>query len=136
MSKLRFESVEDRAEEIIEAVMDTPEVKAVPELDFALHLVVEEIVVNIVSYAYPKGVAGDAGVDVTNDGGNITISFIDHGTPFNPLENEDPDVTLGIAERPIGGLGIFLVKKTMDSVEYRHEDGCNILTVSKKVPVA
>lgn len=134
MSRLHFDTIEGCSEKIIQAVMDTPEVKGVPELDFALHLVVEELVVNVVNYSYPDGESGYLTINVVADDSRISMEFIDSGTPFNPLEKQDPDITLGISARPIGGLGIFLVKQTMDDVTYRYEDGCNILTISKGIP--
>ena len=63
----------------------------------------------------------------------LTILLKDAGVPFNPLEKEDPDVTLSAEDREIGGLGIFLCKKLMDHIEYKYEDGCNVLTMSKRV---
>lgn len=132
MSKLHFSPIKDRSEEIIQAVMETPEVEAFPELTFTLQLVTEEIVVNIVSYAYPDGADGDLEIDVLRSETEIKLEFFDSGTPFNPLEKEDPDTTLSAEDRPIGGLGIFLVKQMMDDVRYRHENGRNILTISKK----
>ena len=63
----------------------------------------------------------------------VAITFQDQGKPYNPLEKEDPDITLGAAERPIGGLGIFLVKKTMDDIAYEYRDGKNILTIKKNL---
>lgn len=131
MSKLHFAPIKDRTEEIIEAVMGSAEVTAQPDLDFTLRLVVEEIVVNIVNYAYPEGVDGELNVSITANDAEITLVFADSGTPFDPLAKDDPDTTLGIDERPIGGLGIFLVKQMMDTVTYRYENGCNILTMSK-----
>lgn len=96
-------------------------------------LVVEEIFVNIASYAYKD----DKGIcDITiqyNDNRNITIIFIDNGIPFNPLENEEPDITLSADKREIGGLGILITKKIMDNVEYKYENNKNILTISKKI---
>lgn len=133
MSKIHFSPVKGLAEEIIQAVMDTPEVQSVPSLEFTLQLVVEEIVVNIVSYAYPVGKDGEVTIDVNKTPTAIEISFSDRGVPFNPLEREDPDTTLSAEERPIGGLGIFLVKQMMDSVSYRYEDGHNILTTTKNI---
>lgn len=133
MSKIHFSPVKGLAEEIIQAVMDTPEVQSVPSLEFTLQLVVEEIVVNIVSYAYPVGKDGEVTIDVNKTPTAIEISFSDRGVPFNPLEKEDPDTTLSAEERPIGGLGIFLVKQMMDSVSYRYEDGRNILTTTKNI---
>ena len=63
----------------------------------------------------------------------MILSFIDEGVPFNPLESDEPDVSLSAEERAIGGLGIFLVKKTMDSIKYRYENGQNILTIEKQI---
>ncbi len=64
---------------------------------------------------------------------SVTIVFSDKGVPYNPLKREDPDVGMSADERDIGGLGIFLVKKTMDNVEYSFRDGRNILTIRKKL---
>lgn len=130
--KLHFSPIKDRSEEIIQAVMETPEVRSLPSLEFTLQLVTEEIVVNIVNYAYPVGADGEVTIEVKDTPTDIELSFSDCGMPFNPLEKEDPDTTLSAEERPIGGLGIFLVKQMMDSVAYRYEDGHNILTISKK----
>lgn len=96
---------------------------------------VEEIFVNIAHYAYEPE-TGEAIVGCEVIQGNpaiIRISFTDWGKPFNPLEKEDADVTLAAEERKIGGLGIFMVKKMMESVEYRYEDGRNILTMWKEL---
>ena len=92
----------------------------------------EEIYVNIAHYAY-GGESGDAVVqmEIMQDTKNCRITFRDHGVAYNPLEKEDPDVTLSAEERPIGGLGIYLVKQAMDRVEYEYKDGYNILTIEK-----
>ena len=63
----------------------------------------------------------------------VIITFIDHGVPYDPLAREDPDVTLSAEERAVGGLGIFLVKKTMDDIRYEYRDGQNILTIVKHI---
>lgn len=63
----------------------------------------------------------------------VSISFIDRGVPFDPLKKDDPNVALSLEERQIGGLGIFLVKKSMDHMAYRYENGQNILTIQKKI---
>lgn len=93
---------------------------------------VEEIFVNIAHYAYDQE-EGDMtlGVEVTDS--EVIICFADHGTPFDPLARPDPDVTLSAQERRIGGLGIYMVKKTMDEVQYRYEDGQNMLTMRKRI---
>ena len=91
----------------------------------------EEVFVNIATYAYGEQ-TGEAviQVDVTK-GGKIMLTFIDNGIPYNPLEKPDPDTTLAIENREIGGLGIFMVKESMDKVTYRYEDGQNQLIVEK-----
>lgn len=97
-------------------------------------IAVEEIFVNIAHYAY-NPVTGGATVrcEVTNEPFTVTIEFLDSGAPYNPLEKPDPNITLSAEERVIGGLGIFMVKKSMDSVEYEYKDGKNILTIKKGV---
>ncbi len=93
-----------------------------------IDVAVEEIFVNIASYAYGDG-TGDATISMEIDGSTATITFVDSGMEYDPLKKEDPDVTLSAEERQIGGLGIFIVKKSMDDVKYRYEDGKNILTI-------
>jgi len=93
-----------------------------------VRLAVEEIFVNIASYAYPSG-EGDVTVSVSVEAERFTVAFADGGTPYDPLAKPDPDTTLPAAEREIGGLGIFMVKKIMDNVEYRYENLKNILTI-------
>lgn len=97
-----------------------------------ISVVVEEIFVNIASYAYPNK-EGDATVTVDFNNDDVFITFEDSGIGFNPLEREDPDITLSAEERDIGGLGIFMVKKTMDDVTYSREDGKNVLTIKKGI---
>ena len=92
----------------------------------------EEIFVNIANYAYAPE-TGNAVIRVAAGNGVAEIEFRDRGTPFDPLAKADPDVTLSAEERQIGGLGIFMVKKTMDEVLYRYEDGENILTIRKNL---
>ena len=91
---------------------------------------VEELFVNIAHYAYGPG-KGTAKIQVEQEDGTIVITLIDSGIPYNPLAKEDPDVTLSAAERQIGGLGIFMAKKNLDDIQYRYEDGKNILTLRK-----
>jgi sigma-B regulation protein RsbU (phosphoserine phosphatase) len=91
----------------------------------------EEVFVNIAKYAYPP-IHGNAKISLSIEN-DIIIIFSDAGKPFDPLESEDPDITLSAAERVIGGLGIFMTKKIMDDVSYRYEDGRNILTLRKEL---
>lgn len=93
---------------------------------------VEEIFVNIAHYAYnPK--TGETTIDLDIKDGSAVFRFIDSGVPYNPLEKADPDVTLEAEERGIGGLGIFMVKKMMDGVDYQYTDGKNIFTMTKNI---
>jgi len=94
-------------------------------------IAVEEIFVNIANYAYRPEVGGV--VIRIFAGDEIVIEFEDKGKPYNPLEKDDPNITLDAEEREIGGLGIFIVKKIMDAVEYRHEDNKNLLIIRKSV---
>ena len=97
-----------------------------------LEIAIEEIFTNISSYAYgdDTGMA-IVGIETTDDPPSVSITFTDSGTPYDPLKKEDPDITLGIEDRPIGGLGIFMVKETMDDMSYEYKDGKNILTIKK-----
>lgn len=100
-----------------------------------IDLCVEEIFINIANYAYGDG-AGTVEISIENNDGEITIVFKDSGKPYNPLEKEDPDTSLSAEEREIGGLGVFLVKKNMDSVSYLYENDRNVLILSKRIPNA
>lgn len=102
--------------------------RAQMELDIAI----EELFVNVASYAYrPKD--GPVTIQVSFEENMVSIVFIDGGKPYNPWEKEDPDITLSAEERQIGGLGVYLVKNTMNQVDYRYEDHKNILTIRKKI---
>ena len=97
-----------------------------------IDVAVEELFVNIAKYAYAPG-AGRAVVGVRVADGTAEITFSDSGIPYNPLEKDDPDIHLAAEEREIGGLGIFLVQKTMDDMAYEYRDGQNLLTIRKRI---
>ena len=118
--------VTDYIEEELEK-LDCPP-KAVMQMTVA----VEEIFVNIASYAY-YGKPGKARITISKDDDCIILRFFDHGMPFDPLSKNDPDISLSAEERKIGGLGIYMVKKTMDDVVYKFENGQNVLTLKKKI---
>lgn len=105
------------------------------KVSMQIQVAAEEIFVNIVSYAYPDREDGMACMQIgmSEDGESVEITFIDSGIPFDPLAKPDPDVTLSAEERAIGGLGIFMVKKTMDQMKYVYEEGKNQLTMIKKI---
>ena len=103
----------------------------------AISVAVEELFVNVAHYAYAPG-TGDVivTVDPLKTGGAVSgvrITLKDHGVPFNPLDKPDPDITLSAEERRIGGLGIYMVKKSMDSVSYEYTDSCNVLSITKNI---
>ena len=103
--------------------------KAVTQISIAI----DEIFSNIVNYGYPdkKGPI-TVSLNIADEGRTASLTFVDEGIPYNPVIKDDPDVTLSIDERQIGGLGIFMVKKSMDDMRYRYENGCNILTITKR----
>ena len=95
-------------------------------------LVIEEIFVNIASYAYhPETGAATFCMEFEKNPNAVLMTFIDSGKPYNPLEADAPDTTLAIEDRNIGGLGIFLVKKNVDEISYEYTDGKNILHMKK-----
>ena len=99
-----------------------------------IDIAAEEIFVNICKYAYhPDKGRAVVRVAVTDEPVQVKITFIDHGKPYDPLLKDDPDVSLSAEEREIGGLGIFMVKQTMDAVEYEYKEGSNILTLVKNI---
>ena len=102
--------------------------KAMMQIDVA----VDELFGNIAHYAYGTGTGPvTVRVETLAEPPGARITFIDQGVPYDPLAKEDPDVTLSAKERKIGGLGIFLVKKSMDDVAYEYKDGQNILRIRK-----
>ena len=109
--------------------LDCP-MKAQMQIDIAI----DELFGNIAHYAYNPDV-GDATVrvEVTEEPLAVVITFIDKGVPYDPLAKADPDTTLSAEEREIGGLGIFITKKTMDTLTYAYENGENVLTMIKKI---
>ena len=121
-----IETVTNFVNEQLEA-LDCP-MKAQMQIDIAI----DELFGNIAYYAYNPDV-GEATVrvEVVEDPLAVIITFIDKGIPYDPLAKADPDVTLSLEEREIGGLGIFMVKKSMDEITYEYKDGQNILAIKK-----
>ena len=104
------------------------------KIQTAICVAIEEIFINVAYYAYPESV-GDVTLQIGFEEGSRTITFrmADKGLPFDPLKKPDPDITLSAEDREIGGLGILIAKKTMDSITYAYENGENILTMVKKI---
>ena len=94
-------------------------------------LAVEEAVVNAIYYAYPKDTEGEVTVTVKGNPNHLKVVITDHGTPFDPTEAPLADTSLSVEERPIGGLGIFLVRQLMGSLNYERINGANVLTMKK-----
>ena len=97
-----------------------------------MNLAMEEAVVNVMNYAYPADTVGDVTIEAVTIADQLQFTITDCGTPFDPTAKEDVDTTLSAEERPIGGLGIHLVRQLMDSITYERIDGKNVLTLRKK----
>ena len=104
------------------------------KVQMQIDIAIDEIFSNICHYAYGDSV-GEATVRVEFEDASarkaVALTFIDEGVPYNPLEKEDPDTTLSAEDRKIGGLGIYMVKKNMDEMEYEYSEGKNILSMKK-----
>jgi len=123
-----IESVTDFVNEQLEA-LDCP-MKAQMQIDIAI----DEIFSNIAHYAYnPEIGQATVRVEVPEDPLSVMITFIDNGVPYDPLAKADPDTTLSAEERDIGGLGIYIVKKSMDEIVYEYKNGHNILKIKKNL---
>ena len=133
MHELIVDAKTDKLDEVLDFIdahleeWDCP-MKTITQINIAA----EEVFVNIAHYAYnPKD--GKAKITLSRTGQDVEITFSDEGTPYNPLEHEDPDVTLSAEERDIGGLGIYIVKKSMDAVSYEYRDSHNVLKIRKNI---
>ncbi len=104
------------------------------EIMSVIDIAVEEIFVNVSSYAYAP-ITGEVTMraEVIKDKNELQITFLDSGVPFDPLQKEDPDVDVAIEDRPVGGLGVYMVKMSMDKVEYEYKDGANVLSIVKNL---
>ena len=123
-----IETVTDFVNEQLE-VLDCP-IKAQMQIDIAI----DELFGNIAHYAYnPQVGQATVRVEVIEEPLGVTVTFIDNGIPYDPLKNDDPDTTLSAEEREIGGLGIYMVKKSMDEITYEYKDGQNILKIKKNL---
>ena len=99
-----------------------------------IDIAIDELFVNIAHYAYNPDIGtATVRVEVKENPLAVIVTFIDHGVQYDPLATEDPDTTLSAEERRIGGLGIYIVKKSMDEITYEYKDGQNILTIKKNI---
>ena len=102
-------------------------------LTMKMTLAIEEAVVNVMNYAYPRGTKGDVTIEALSNDVRLKFTIIDSGTPFDPTVHSDVDTTLSAQDRPIGGLGIHLIRNIMDSINYERIDNLNVLTLRKKL---
>ena len=133
MEKLTTNATVENLAAVTEFITSTLEEKDCSmKIIMQMELVIEEIFVNVASYAYRPNV-GPVTIckEISESPQAVTITFIDSGVAYNPLEREDPDITLSAEERDIGGLGIFLVKKNVDEISYERKDNQNILKIKK-----
>lgn len=104
-----------------------------PELTFNLNLVLEEAVVNVINYAYPKNESQEISLSAQKIDDNLYFVLTDSGKEFDPTQVPDADISLSAEDRQIGGLGIFLIRQIMNKVEYQRIDGKNVLTLKKQL---
>ena len=117
--------------EFIDAVCEELEIDMA--LAMSLNLAMEEAVVNVMDYAYPEGTEGEVDIEAIADEAQLHFTISDSGKPFDPTAKEEVDTTLSAEERPIGGLGIHLIRQLMDNISYERKDGKNILRLSKNI---
>ena len=135
MKELTIEAIPenvDKAIEFVDGILEENDCGMKEQM--AIDVAIDEIFANVAYYAYKPG-TGDVTirVNVAGDPAVAEITFIDGGVPYDPLAKRDPDTTLSVEERKIGGLGIYIVKKSMDAVNYEYKDGKNILTIKKNI---
>ncbi|KAA6187756.1 ATP-binding protein [Thiohalocapsa marina] len=106
-----------------------------PKTLFNFNLALDELVTNVVSYAYPEGGEHAFSVELWREGGRLIAMLVDDGVPFNPLEIAEPELDTTLDERKIGGLGVHFVRKLLDDVRYSHEDGRNHVRLMKHLSV-
>ena len=134
-NELEIEAVRENLEEVLAFLGERLDAAdCTPKARMQLELAVEEIFINIASYAYnPDTGKATVRIEVSGDPLHVTITFIDRGVPYDPLAKADPDLSASAQERTVGGLGIFLTKKLMDDVVYEYRGGRNVLTLKKNL---
>ena len=135
MKELMLDAVIENIPQVMEWVdaqleaLDCP-----PRAQMQIDIAIDELFSNIARYAYSPDIGpATVRIEAEENPPAVIITFLDHGIPFDPLKRDDPDVTRTLEDREIGGLGIFMVKKTMDEIRYEYKDGKNILRIKKKI---
>ena len=135
MKELTLPATIENIEKVTDFVNDLlVEIECPMKAQMQIDIAIDELFGNIAHYAYnPETGPATVRVEVTEEPISVVITFIDHGVPYDPLKKDDPDITLSAEERAIGGLGVFMVKKTMDEISYEYRDGKNILRIKKNM---
>ena len=133
MAEKTFDAALDQLDDVLAFVTgQLDELDCPPKVRFQIEVAVEELFVNIASYAYQPGTGtADVSVHAEENPRSVVITFRDRGVPYDPTAKPDPDVSLSAEERKIGGLGIYMVKKSMDEMKYEYRDGQNVLSIRK-----
>ena len=133
--KIKHFAIENRIEELtsLAGQIDNlaEEWELSPALTMNINLVIEEAVSNIIFYAFKDKLKHEIKISISLENNRLTIIITDNGIPFNPLEQQQPDISLPAGERPVGGLGIFLISQIMDEMNYERNKNENILTLNK-----
>lgn len=131
--QLTVDAKTDNLEQVLDFINEQIELcDCSMKVQIQIDIAVEEIFVNIANYAYQDKIGqAEVQTEIQEDPLTIFITFIDSGIPYDPLAKEDPDTTLSAEDREIGGLGIFMVKKSMDNISYEYKQGHNVLTLQK-----
>lgn len=125
----RIENIE-KINDFVNEKLD--QIKCPMKIKMQINIAIDEIFGNIAYYAYsPKVGQATIQMEINQNPLSVILTFIDSGIPFNPLQKESPDIKLSVEDRKIGGLGIHIVKKSMDKLSYQYKDNKNILTISK-----
>ena len=135
MKELTIEATVENIEKVTAFVDEQLEAFDCPmKAQMQIDIAIDELFGNIAHYAYnPETGPATVSIEVTENPMSVVVTFIDHGIPYDPLAKADPDITKSAEEREIGGLGIFMVKKTMDEITYEYKNGQNILRIKKNL---
>ncbi len=135
MKELTIEAIVENIGTVTDFVNEQLDVLDCPmKAQMQIYIAIDELFGNIAHYAYhPEVGNATVRVEVTEEPLAVIITFIDGGVPYDPLKAADPDITLSAEERQMGGLGIYMVKKSMDEISYEYRDGKNILSIKKKL---
>lgn len=135
MRELTIDATVENIERVTAFVDEQLEALGCPlKAQMQIDIAIDELFGNIAHYAYnPKVGPATVRVDVLQEPLSVVVTFIDNGIAYDPLAKEDPDVALSAEEREIGGLGIYMVKKSMDEISYEYKDGQNILRIKKEI---